>query len=92
MNESTRGAYSIPSRDGVILNELFAYKEKDHTGLNKYSIPSKVSPKETFNPVSMWLTSQLKLPGCLIPIQIKKLKILNYSRDESRYIKSTETS
>jgi len=28
LNESTRGAYNTPSREGVILNELFAYGEK----------------------------------------------------------------
>jgi len=45
LNESTRGAYSTPSREDVILNELFAYREKDHNQLNKYSIPSKLSLK-----------------------------------------------
>jgi len=53
LNESAEGAYSIPSREGVILNELFAYREKDHKGLNKYSIPSKLSLKAACNPVSM---------------------------------------
>jgi len=45
LNESTRGAYSTPSREGLILNKLFAYREKDHNRLNKYSIPSKLSLK-----------------------------------------------
>ena len=31
LNESTQGAYSTPSHEGVILNELFAYKEKKIT-------------------------------------------------------------
>jgi len=39
--------------EGVILNELFAYREKDHKGLNKYFIPSKLSLKAASNPVSM---------------------------------------
>jgi len=34
LNESTRGAYSTPSREGVIINELFAYIEKDRNRLN----------------------------------------------------------
>jgi len=61
----TRGAYSTPLREDIILNELFAYREKDYKGLNKYSILSKLSLKAASNPVSMWLTSQLKLLGCL---------------------------
>jgi len=28
LNESTRGAYNTPSRKGIILNELFAYREE----------------------------------------------------------------
>jgi len=47
LNESTRDAYSTPSHEGVISNELFACTEKDHKGLNKYSIPSKLSLKAT---------------------------------------------
>jgi len=41
--KSTRGIYNTPSHEGVILNELFVYREKDRNRLNKYSIPSKLS-------------------------------------------------
>jgi len=53
LNESTQGAYNTPSREGVIKNKLFAYREKDHNQLNKYFIPSKLSLKVESNPVSM---------------------------------------
>jgi len=65
LNESTQGTYNTPSHDGIIWNESFAYREKDHKGLNKYSILSKLSLKAASNPVFMWLISQLKLLGCL---------------------------
>jgi len=51
----------IPSHEGVILNELFTYIDKNHNRLIKYSIPSKLSLKAASNPVSMQLTTQLKV-------------------------------
>jgi len=34
----------------VILNELFAFREKDHNRLNKYSIPFKLSLQNSIQP------------------------------------------
>jgi len=55
MKLSTRGAYSTPSREGIILNELFAYREKDHNRLYKYSIRLKCSIQPSIHVADIYI-------------------------------------